>query len=170
MKKLRLLLGGSPCTFWSIAQTSGKRETEPSGLGWELCKNYLIAKEKFKPHYFLYENNVSASKAIKEQIKKKLGVWDGTLLMPDTGARYIEINSALVSAQNRKRFYVHNIPNVGQPEDKGILLKDILESGVPFRNEKSYCLDANYFKGGNLTGFNRQSGQRLCVAEPPAFQ
>ncbi len=170
MKKLRLLLGGSPCTFWSIAQTSGKRETEPSGLGWELFKNYLIAKEKFKPHYFLYENNVSASKAIKEQIKKKLGVWDGTLLMPDTGARYIEINSALVSAQNRKRFYVHNIPNVGQPEDKGILLKDILESGVPFRNEKSYCLDANYFKGGNLTGFNRQSGQRLCVAEPPAFQ
>lgn len=135
---IKLLIGGSPCTYWSIAQKNN-RETTAEGLGWELFKNYLIAKEKFKPDFFLYENNKSAAQAIKDQIKRELGVWDGTLLMRDTGARYIEINSALVSAQNRQRFYVHNCGEVGQPEDRGILLKDILESGVVDK-DKSYCL------------------------------
>lgn len=141
---IKLLIGGSPCTYWSVAQKYG-RETEAEGMGWELFKNYLIAKEKFKPDFFLYENNKSAAKAIKDQIKKELKVWDGTLLMEDTGARYIEINSALVSAQNRQRFYVHNCGEVQQPEDRGILLKDILESGVGQRQqEKSRTLTAGY--------------------------
>ena len=70
----RILLGGSPCTKFSIAQKND-RETQPnSGIGWELFKNYLIAKEKFKPDYFLYENNVSAAKPIKDEIKKQLNV------------------------------------------------------------------------------------------------
>ena len=141
---IKLLLGGSPCTFWSIAQTKN-RETEPSGLGWELFENYLIAKEKFKPDFFLYENNKSAAQAIKDEIKKRLNVWDGTLFTPDSGARYIEINYALVSAQNRKRFYVHNCENVEQPADRGIILRDILETGTDLsQNEKSYCLTARY--------------------------
>ena len=135
---IKLLIGGSPCTFWSIAQKDG-RETEPSGLGWELFVNYLIAKEKFKPDFFLYENNKSAAEAIKAQIRKELNVWDGTLLMEDSGVYYDEINSALVSAQNRERFYVHNCGGVGQPKDRGILVRDILESGIVDR-EKSYCL------------------------------
>ena len=122
----RILIGGSPCTHWSIAQKNN-RETEPQGEGWELFKNYLIAKEKFKPDFFLYENNKSAAQPIKDQISREL----------ETPLQYI--NSALVSAQNRQRFYAHNIPNVPQPEDRGILLKDILESGVVDR-EKSYCL------------------------------
>lgn len=67
--KLKVLLGGSPCTYWSIAQKNN-RETEPSGLGWELFENYLIAKDKFKPDIFLYENNKSAAQAIKDEIKK----------------------------------------------------------------------------------------------------
>ena len=83
----------------------------------------MIAKEKFKPDYFLYENNKSAAQAIKNQISHELGV----------DLQYI--NSALVSAQNRQRFYAHNIPNVEQPEDRGILLKDILED---FTDEKEY--------------------------------
>lgn len=141
---IKLLIGGSPCTYWSIAQKNN-RETEPSGLGWELFKNYLIAKEKFKPDFFLYENNKSAAQSIKEQIKKELDVWDGTLFSEDSGARYIEINSALVSAQNRKRFYVHNCGEVEQPEDRGILLKDILESGIGQRQqEKSRTITAGY--------------------------
>ena len=68
---MRLLLGGSPCTHWSIAQTKN-RETEPSGLGWELFKNYLIAREKYKPDYFLYENNKSMASAIRAGCRKKL--------------------------------------------------------------------------------------------------
>lgn len=50
---IKLLIGGSPCTKWSIAQKNN-RETEPSGIGWELFLNYVIAKEKFKPDLFLY--------------------------------------------------------------------------------------------------------------------
>ena len=64
---IKFLIGGSPCTHWSIAQ-SKNREVTASGVGWELFKNYLIAKEKFKPDYFLYENNKSVAKAIKNQI------------------------------------------------------------------------------------------------------
>ena len=135
---IKILIGGSPCTHWSIAQKNG-RETKPEGLGWELFKNYLIAKEKFKPDFFIYENNKSAAEAIKSQIRTELGVWDGTFFTQDTGARYIEINSALVSAQNRQRFYVHNCGEVKQPADRGILLRDILEHGVVDRL-KSYPL------------------------------
>lgn len=135
---IKLLIGGSPCTYLSIAQKNN-RETEPSGMGWELFKNYLIAKEKFKPDFFLYENNKSAAQPIKDEIKKQFKVWDGSFLMEDTGARYIEINSALVSAQNRQRFYVHNCGDVEQPEDRGILLRDILESGTGW-TEKSHAM------------------------------
>ena len=126
---MRLLLGGSPCTHWSIAQTKN-RETEPEGLGWELFKNYLIALEKFKPDFFLYENNKSMAPAIREQITRELGV------------EPILINSALVSAQSRQRLYWTNIPGVEQPEDRGILLRDILESGVCWK-EKAYTLRAS---------------------------
>lgn len=128
---IKLLIGGSPCTYWSIAQKNN-RETEPRGIGWELFENYLIAKDKYKPDFFLYENNKSAAQAIKDEIKKRLKVGE-------SDARYIEINSALVSAQNRQRFYVHNCGEIEQPADKGIILRDILESGVADR-EKAYCL------------------------------
>ncbi len=125
---MKLQIGGSPCTKWSIAQTKD-RETEPEGIGWELFENYLIALKKFKPDYFLYENNKSMAPAIRAQITRELGV------------EPILINSALVSAQNRQRLYWTNIPGVEQPEDLGILLRDILESGVCWR-EKAYTLMA----------------------------
>lgn len=145
---IKLLIGGSPCTYWSIAQKHN-RETQAEGLGWELFKNYLIAKEKFKPDFFLYENNKSASQAIKDQIKQELDVWDGSILTEDSGTRYIEINSALVSAQNRQRFYVHNCGEVQQPIDRGIHIRDILESNndEPINicsNEKSRTIKAQY--------------------------
>jgi DNA (cytosine-5)-methyltransferase 3A len=110
---IKILLGGSPCTFWSIAQKNN-RETEAEGLGWELFKNYLIAKEKFKPDFFLYENNKSAAQPIKDQISRELGV------------DLMYINSALVSAQWRERFYAFNW-EVEQPTDRKIYLKDVLE-------------------------------------------
>lgn len=127
---IKFLIGGSPCTHWSIAQKNS-RETLPEGIGWELFKNYLIAKEKFRPDFFLYENNKSAAQPIKDQISRELG------------APLQYINSALVSAQNRQRFYVHNIPDVPQPEDRGILLRDILENGAVTDKEKAYTLRAS---------------------------
>lgn len=122
---IKILIGGSPCTYWSVAQKKN-REVEAEGLGWELFKNYLIAKEKFKPDFFLYENNKSAAQAIKDQISRELGV------------ELMHINSALVSAQNRQRFYAFNW-SVEQPEDRGILLRDILESSALY-TEKGYEL------------------------------
>ena len=97
---MKLQIGGSPCTKWSIAQTKD-RETEPEGIGWELFENYLIAMKKFKPDFFLYENNKSMAPAIRAQITRELGV------------EPILINSALVSAQNRQRLYWTNIPRRG---------------------------------------------------------
>ena len=158
---MKLLIGGSPCTHWSIAQTKN-RETEASGIGWELFLNYRIARDKYKPDYFLYENNKSMSPAIRTQITAELGV------------EPVLINSALVSAQNRQRLYwvgrrnpdgTYSQVSVEQPEDRGILLRDILETGVCWR-DKSYTLDANYYKGGNLTSLEKQSGKRLMAAEP----
>lgn len=71
--------------------------------------------------------------AIRAQISAELGV------------EPILINSALVSAQNRQRLYWTNIPGIEQPEDRGLVLRDILESGLPLR-EKGYTLKANYAK------------------------
>lgn len=159
---IKILLGGSPCTYWSIAQKNN-RETEPGGLGWELFENYLIAKEKFKPDFFIYENNKSAAQAIKDEIKKRLKVWDGSLFMQDIGARYIEINSATVSAQNRQRFYVHNCGGVEQPEDRGILLCDILESGIAWQ-EKSYALTTRCV--GAIPEDTLKRKRHTTVAEP----
>lgn len=121
-----MLIGGSPCTHWSIAQRKN-RETKAKGIGWELFLNYVIAKEKWKPDIFLYENNESAADEIKNQISEELGY------------SLLHINSALVSAQQRKRIYCTNIPNVPQPSDRHIFLKDILEYGI-VENENAYLL------------------------------
>ena len=124
---------------WSIAQTKN-RETEASGIGWELFLNYRIARDKYKPDYFLYENNKSMSPAIREQITAELGV------------EPVLINSALVSAQNRQRLYwvgkrnpdgTYSQVPVEQPEGRGILLRDILESGAVTWHEKAYTLRAS---------------------------
>ena len=136
---MKLLIGGSPCTHWSIAQTKN-RETEASGIGWELFLNYRIARDKYKPDYFLYENNKSMSPAIRTQITAELGV------------EPVLINSALVSAQNRQRLYwvgkrepdgTYSQVPVEQPVDRGALLRDILETGAVTWKEKAYTLRAS---------------------------
>lgn len=158
---MKLLIGGSPCTHWSIAQTKN-RETEPSGIGWELFLNYRIARDKYNPDFFLYENNKSMSPAILAQITAELGV------------EPILINNALVSAQNRQRLYwagkrnpdgTYSQVDVEQPADRGILLRDILESGVCWR-EKSYTLKANYTNAGAVNGVCGQHFPAPMAAEP----
>ena len=101
--------------------------------------------------YFLYENNYSVHQNIKDEISKALGV------------EPIMINSALVSAQNRKRCYWTNIPFISFPEDKGILLKDVLESGLPWQ-DKSYCMTSSY--NGAVLYNTLERKQRTMVAEP----
>ncbi len=137
---MKLLLGGSPCTHWSIAQTRN-RETQPEGLGWELFRNYLIARERYGPDFYLYENNKSMAPAIRAQITAELGV------------EPILINSALVSAQSRQRLYWTNIPGVELPEDRGLILLDVLESGLPL-HEKGYTLKANYSRASAVNALD----------------
>ena len=81
------------------------------------------------------------------------------------GVEPVMINSALVSAQSRKRLYWTNILGVSQPENKGILLKDVLEDGVVDR-DKSHCLDANYYKGGNLKSYFEKHRRQLVFNKP----
>lgn len=120
-KGFELLMGGSPCTYWSTAQHKG-RETTPSGKGFELFMQFVRAKEESECRYFLYENNRSISPKIKKEISKCLGV------------NPITLNSALVSAQERWRCYWTNIPVVGFPEDKGIVLRDVVKKDHEFRD------------------------------------
>lgn len=148
---------------WSIAQTKN-RETKAEGIGWELFRNYVIARDKYQPDYFLYENNKSMSPAIRAQITAELGV------------EPVLINSAMVSAQNRQRLYWAGKRNqegtysqvaVEQPVDRGILLRDILESGVCWK-EKGYALLPT--TGGTTADDMVSRHQRNGAAEPVAIK
>ena len=138
-ENIDILMGGSPCTYWSIAQRKN-RETEASGLGWDLFQQYIKALNTVKPKYFIYENNYSMSKDIRKSIDEAFGI------------EAIMINSALLSAQQRKRLYwvgcrqddgtYRQVP-INQPPNLGIKVKDILDSGKAW-TDKSYCLTKSY--------------------------
>ncbi|MFQ6704524.1 MAG: DNA cytosine methyltransferase [Alphaproteobacteria bacterium] len=174
-----MVIGGSPCQDLSIAKQNreGLRGAR-SGLFWK----YVEALEVIHPKWFLLENVASMRNEDRDAITATL-----KKIYPETEC--IMINSALVSAQQRKRYYWTNW-HVEQPQDKGILLKDILESGQVIRGNKShavissagrttereyfkknqgnlkaYCLDANYHKGGSLE-HNLEKHNREIVAEP----
>ena len=112
LPKIDLLIGGSPCQGFSHAG-AGLNFDDPRS---KLFFDFVDILHHYKPQWFLLEN-VKMKKEWADIITGYLGV------------EPIEINSALVSAQNRKRLYWTNIQNVKQPEDKGILLKDILHPG-----------------------------------------
>ena len=143
LPQIDLILAGSPCQDLSFAGKGAGLEGERSGLFYEFLRLLI----ELKPKYFLLEN-VRMKAEYKDHISELLGV------------EPIEINSALVSAQNRNRLYWTNIPNVTVPHDVGILLKDIIESGVVDR-DKSHCLDANYWKGGNLKSYFEKNRRQL---------
>ncbi len=131
LPKIDLLIGGSPCQGFSFAGKQLNFNDPRSALFFE----YVRALHELKPKYFLLEN-VRMKKESENIISEHLGV------------KPIMINSSLVSAQNRVRLYWTNLP-VSQLEDKKIYLKDVLENGLIDR-DKSYCIDANYFKGTNV--------------------
>ena len=155
------LVGGSPCTYWSIAQTKN-RETVASGIGWELFSQYVWALHEAKPKYFIYENNKSMSKQIRASIDEAFG-FDAVL-----------INSALVSAQNRQRLYwvgkrnadgTYSKVNVEQPADRGILLRDVLDTGIAW-NEKAYNLTTRCC--GDVPEDTLKRHRHTMAAEPVA--
>ena len=146
-----LVGAGFPCQAWSVAGNQLGDKDERGMLFWttlEIIAHVLKHNPKAK---FLMEN-VKMKKEFEEYIthhtEQALGRVEKTL-----------INSALVSAQNRQRYYWTNF-EVTQPKDKGILLKDIIESDFVDR-DKSYCIDANYHKGGNLDQYFNKSRRQL---------
>lgn len=116
-KGFDLLIGGSPCTNFSCSKNHkakiSKERDICEGQGWELFLQYARALNEVNPKFFLYENNFRNPLKITDKITEILGV------------EPIMIDSALVSAQRRKRLYWTNIPNVKQPADRGVFLKDI---------------------------------------------
>ena len=145
--KIDLLIGGSPCQGFSFAGKQLNFDDPRSKLFWE----YVRLLKALKPKYFLLEN-VRMKKESMDVITEALGV------------EPVAINSNLVSAQNRHRLYWTNIPMDGLPEDKGIKLKDILEDGCTDR-DKSHCIDANYFKGGNLKSYFEKHRRQLVFSD-----
>ena len=147
--KIDLLIGGSPCQGFSFAGKHLNFQDDRSKLFFE----YVRLLNEVKPKYFLLEN-VKMKKESEDIISQYLGVSP------------IAINSSTLSAQNRQRLYWTNIP-VSQPEDKGIKLKDILEDGLVDR-DKSHCLDANYWKGGNLKSYFEKHRRQLVFETDPS--
>lgn len=127
IENIDLVMFGSPCQDFSVAGKADRTgiNGERSGLFYEAVRILKL----IKPKYFLMEN-VRMKKEWQDIISKELGV------------EPININSKLVSAQLRNRFYWTNIPNVSQPKDKGIMLKDILESGYTDREKSRAILES----------------------------
>ena len=147
LPKIDLLIGGSPCQGFSFAGKQLNFDDPRSKLFWE----YVRLLKALKPKYFLLEN-VKMKKESMDVITKALGV------------EPIFINSSRVSAQNRQRYYWTNIPMYALPEDKGIVLADILEDGHVDR-DKAHCIDANYFKGGNLKSYFEKHRRQLVFSK-----
>jgi len=139
-----LIIGGSPCQGFSFAGKQLNFEDPRSRLYFkfeEILKHY-------NPEYWVLEN-VRMKDEIRDIISKRLDV------------KPVLINSSLVSAQNRKRYYWSNI-KINQPADKNILLKDIIENGEVDK-EKSYCLDSSYYKGSKNGELYLQKSRRQIV-------
>lgn len=151
-KNADLLIGGSPCQGFSFAGKQLAFNDERSKLLFE----FIRAKKEIQPKNFLLEN-VRMKQEFLDIITKLIGV------VP------VLINSSLVSAQNRQRYYWCNW-NIQQPYDKKILLKDIIEeindqSYFVDRN-KSLCIDANYHKGGNLEQYFNKNRRQIVSSKP----
>lgn len=151
-----MIIGGSPCQDLSIAKQNRQGlRGERSGLFWK----YVEALETIKPKWFLLENVASMKNEDRDAITETL-----RRIYPDTHC--IMINSALVSAQQRKRYYWTNW-QVAQPQDKGILLKDILEHQIDDRymmTDKNiqHCCRSYGSKAQNIT--NADKCPTLCAA------
>ena len=144
---INLVYGGSPCQGFSFAGKQLAFDDPRSKLFFEFVDIVNHIKSLNPDIKFLLEN-VRMKKEYLDVISEYMGV------------QPVMINSALVSAQNRVRFYWTNIGEIEQPEDRGILLKDIIEDNEVDR-DKSYCLDANYHKGGNLKSYFEKGRRQL---------
>ena len=144
-----LLIAGFPCQPYSVA---GKMQGTSDSR--DLSEVMYDALEGLKPTHFLFENVVSNARH----------TWYDFIrgIRPDA-EMYIH-DSATVSAQSRKRVYITNIPH-NELADQGIVLQDILEDDSMTDRDKSYCVDANYFKGGSMKMYFEKSRRQLAFSK-----
>lgn len=161
LEKIDLLIGGSPCQSFSFA---GKMEGMTTEDNEEITtlERYLELKEKgfkFAGQSYLFWEYVRVLEEVRKvnpnvlfllENVRMLSKWED-VINRTLGVKGVHINSALVSAQIRKRIYWTNIADIPQPEDKGVFLRDILQSGVP---EKYYLSDKM------ITGLTRHAAKK----------
>ena len=158
-KDVNLMLAGSPCQGFSFAGKQLAFDDPRSALFFE----FIRLLKAIKPKYFLLEN-VRMKKEFLQVISEQVSACYPEIVF---GIEPMFINSSLVSAQSRQRYYWTNIPNIKQPEDRGIVLRDILETQTDekpvkdternqrhYRNddEKSLCMTATMYKGAGNNG------------------
>lgn len=146
--KVDLIMGGSPCQDLSIAGKRAGLSGERSGLFYK----FVEAIEVIRPKYFLFENVASMKQEEKDLISSYLKV------------EPIFINSALVSAQDRKRLYWTNIPNVTQPEDRQMFLENIVEPDALIDRDKSHAILASIGRTTHREYFKKNQGQLVYIA------
>ena len=139
-----LLIAGFPCQPYSVA---GKQKGTADSR--DLSQVMYDALQGLNPDYFLLEN--VESKAKHEWLKNVSQIRQAEMYTHD---------SAKVSAQSRKRVYITNIPH-SELADQGIVLQDILEDDSMTDRDKSYCVDANYFKGGSMKMYFEKSRRQV---------
>lgn len=150
-----LIMGGSPCQGFSNAG-KGLNFDDPRSRLFFVFVDILNYIKKLNPNVKFLLENVRMKKEWQNLISEYMAV------------EPILINSALVSAQNRQRLYWTNLGHIEQPEDKGILLKDILlTNAIPF-TDKSYSLTASY--SGAVIWNTLERKQRTMVAVTSSYQ
>lgn len=137
-----LILAGSPCQGFSFAGKQLAFDDPRSALFFE----FIRLLKAIKPKYFLLEN-VKMKKDYLQIISEQVSACYPEIPF---GIEPIFINSSLVSAQSRQRYYWTNIPNITQPEERGIVLRDILEDQVGSEHYVGYQLQKNYAGGNQL--------------------
>lgn len=157
-----IIIAGSPCQGFSFAGKQLNFSDPRSALFF----TFIEILKHYKPKYFLLENVIMKAE-YNDVISSILGeIYPECVTQKEMfrsgRLEPIEINSALLSAQNRRRLYWTNIQGITQPKDKGILLKDIIETGIT-EKDKSYCIDANYAKGGNEKNYIDKSRRQLII-------
>ena len=157
-KDIDLILAGSPCQGFSFAGKQLAFDDPRSALFFE----FIRLLKAIKPKYFLLEN-VRMKKEFLQVISEQVSECYPEIPF---GIEPIFINSSLVSAQSRQRYYWTNIPGIQQPEDKGIVLRDILEDNYDSERDKSYCIDANYSKTGAKPHHYKDKYRRQLVNKP----
>ena len=163
-KDVDLIQAGSPCQGFSFAGKQLAFDDPRSALFFEFIR---LLKE-IKPKYFLLEN-VRMKKEFLEVITDQLSQCyapedvDNQFLNVLGEVRFepIFINSSLLSAQSRQRYYWTNIPGIKQPEDRGIVLRDILEDSFDSERDKAHCIDANYYKGASVEQYKKKHRRQL---------